>query len=122
MTSNNLPRVANAVVAVGIEARYGVYESVPSRRFARFPLQGFFGHTVPFFLATAAAFFLSQGFGADASEKGNSSANSSVLTLGVNRSFFLALGVMLRLGGTGGFLAGIEDPQARYFVLYPGPS
>ena len=115
-----------------IGAQHGVSGSVPSRGFPRFPIQGFLGQTFGFFLATAAAFFLilrltakvgvSQGFGAISSEKGNSLANSSVLTWGVNLSFFLALGVKLGLGGTGGFLPGLEGPQARHFVLYPGPS
>ena len=75
----------------------------------------------PFFLATPAAFFLrlrlidflmdstrslgvSQGPVPGSSEKGNSCADSALLTWGVNLSFFLALGVMLGLGGTGGFL------------------
>ena len=50
---------------------------------------------------------LSQGVGADSSEKDNSLANSSVLTWGVKQSFFLALGVTLGLGSTGGFLPGL---------------
>ena len=47
---------------------------------------------------------VSQGPVPGSSEKGNSCANSALLTWGVNLSFFLALGVMLGLGGTGGFL------------------
>ena len=41
---------------------------------------------------------------------GNPSAKSALLTWGVNLSFFLALGVMFGLGGTGGFLgpAGVD--------------
>ena len=41
-----------------------------------------------------------------------------MLTWGVNRSFFLALGVMLGLGGTGGFCLVWRVPQGRLFVLY----
>ena len=44
-----------------------------------------------------------------------------MLTSGVvKRSFFLALGVVLSLGGTGGFLAGLEDPlgEALCFQLW----
>ena len=75
----------------------------------------------PFFLATPAAFFrrlrlidflmdstrslgVSQGPVPGSSEKGNSCAKSALLTWGVNLSFFLARGVMLGLGGAGGFL------------------
>ena len=43
------------------------------------------------------------------SEKGNSCANSSLLNGVVNLSFFLALGVMFGLGGTGGFLGPIDQ-------------
>ena len=42
-------------------------------------------------------------------EKSRSWANSAVLTLGVNRSFFLALGVNWGLGGTGDFLPDVEE-------------
>ena len=73
--------------------------------------------SLAFFLATSLAFCLilrltakegvSQGFGPTSSEKGNSFANSVLLNgvVGVvNLSFFLALGVIFGLGGTGGFL------------------
>ena len=62
---------------------------------------------------------VSQGFGAISSEKGNSLANSSVLTWGVNLSFFLALGVTLGLGGTGGFLPGLEGPPGEALCFIP---
>ena len=85
-----------------------------------FPSKAFLARLLPFFLATPAAFFrrlrlidflmdstrslgVSQGPVPGSSEKGNSCANSWVLTWGVNLSFFLALGMMLGLGGTGGF-------------------
>ena len=42
-----------------------------------------------------------------------------MLTSGVNRSFFLALGVMLGLGGTGGFLAGLEGPPGEALCFIP---
>ena len=75
----------------------------------------------PFFLTASAAFLrilrltaferdstrslgVSQGSSPYVTEKGNSLANSWVPTGGVNLSFFLALGVILGLGGTGGFL------------------
>ena len=47
---------------------------------------------------------VSHGSAPYVSEKGNSCANSALLGWGVNLSFFLALGVMFGLGGTGGFL------------------
>ena len=78
--------------------------------------------SIDFLIEATRSLGVSQGSGPGSSEKGNSLANSSVLTSGVNRSFFLALGVKLGLGGTGGFLACLEDPQERHFVLYPGPS
>ena len=60
-----------------------------------------------------------QGSGPGSSEKGNSLANSLLLTSGVNRSFFLALGVILGLGGTGGFLAGPEGPPGEALCFIP---
>ena len=112
-------------------SRCGTASLGPShhRVFHVFHFQAFLARLLPYFLATAAAFFLifsltaklelSQGFGADASEKGNSLANSSVLTSGVNRSFFLALEVMLGLGGTGGFLPGLEGPPGEALCFIP---
>ena len=92
-----------------------------------FQSKAFLARLFPFFLATPAAFFrklrstaflmdstrslgVSQGPVPGSSEKGNYCANSALLTWGVNLSFFLALGVMLGLGGTGGFLgpAGVD--------------
>ena len=52
------------------------------------------------------------------SEKGNSLANSSVLSWGVNLSLFLALGVILGLGGTGSFLPGLEGPPGEALCFY----
>ena len=42
-----------------------------------------------------------------------------MLTWGVNLSFFLALKVKLGLGGTGGFLPGLEGPprKALFYTL-----
>ena len=37
----------------------------------------------------------------------------------VNRSFFLALGVIVGLGGTGGFLAGLDSPPTPAFCFIP---
>ena len=62
---------------------------------------------------------LSRGLSLGSSEKGSSLANSAVLTSGVNRSFFLALGVILGLGGTGGFLPGVDGPPAEALRFIP---
>ena len=86
-----------------------------------FQSNAFLARPVAFFLATPAAFLriprltaflmestrsrgVSRGSVPASSEKGNSCANSALLGWGVNLSFFLALGVMFGLGGTGGFL------------------
>ena len=42
-----------------------------------------------------------------------------MLTWGVKRSFFLALGVKLGFGGTGGFLPGLEGPPGEALCSIP---
>ena len=121
------PRVANVVVVAGIGAQHGVSGSVLSRGFPRFPLQGFLGQTFAFLFFVLIIDFLIEatrslgvplGSGPGSSEKGNSLANSSVLASGVNLSLFLALGVKLGLGGTGGFLPGLADPLGEAGSLF----
>ena len=52
------PRVASVVVASdGNEAQHGVSESVPSRGFPRFPIQGFLGQTCGFLFGSVRRFF-----------------------------------------------------------------
>ena len=120
-TSNNLPprcdrrrrRERGAARRLRVRPIYGVFHVFHSKAFLARP--------AAFFLATPAAFLriprltaflmestrslgVSQGSIPASSEKGNSCANSALLGWGVNLSFFLALGVMWGLGGTGGFL------------------
>ena len=101
---------------------HGVYESVPFYGvFHDFQSKAFLAKLAAFFLAASVVFLriprvtafliestrslgVSYGSTPIVSEKGNSCANSALLTVGVNLSFFLALGVMFGLGGTGGFL------------------
>ena len=92
---------------------YGVFHDFQSR--------AFLAALVAVFLATPAALLriprltaflmvstrsleVSHGSTPYVSEKGRSLANSSLLNGVVNWSFFLALGVIFGLGGTGGFL------------------
>ena len=130
------PRVASVVASVGVGAQHGVSGSVPSRVFHVFQSKAFLARLSAFFLAATAAFFrilrlndflmdftrslgVSQGPVPGSSEKGNSCANSALLTSGVNLSLFLVLGVRLGLGGTGGFLPGLEGPQGEALCFIP---
>ena len=72
-----------------------------------------------FFIESTRSLGVSQGCSPGLAEKGYSWADSLVFNWGVNLSFFLALGVITDLGGTGGFLAGLDGPPTPAFCFIP---